>query len=234
MKPCPLCIAAVPDDVSFSPGDVFCGACGRNAAQVRQSPTLPPGATAFAPPAQPFQPPQNPWPQSPSPQNGPQPQTPWPPQSGFQQGGPQQGWSPPGNQQGVWPPPPTGQPFQQGMGTLSQAPPGLNWGGFLLSFIWGPANKVNIGLLGLVGLIPIGITQLISLGVSFYLLFKGNELAWRSGRPWQSVQEFQAVQKTWGMWGLITAVVFILLAIVSSFFYTVAAGGGTPYGVRTY
>ena len=113
---------------------------------------------------------------------------------------------------------------------MSAAPPGLNWGGFLLPFLWGPFNKVWIGLVSLVIFIPI-IGWIGSLGISVYLLIKGNELAWRSGRPWQSVEEFYAVQKAWTMWGLIVAGISIVISIITSVIIAISGMNQAPtYG----
>ncbi len=231
MKPCPFCRAAVTDDVVFAPGAPFCGACGRSADQVRQSPSLPPGASPFAgPPPGPASyggpPPPGPqvqWPPMGGPQPG--PQQPWPSPGGPQVGG-QQPWPPPGGPQvgpqQPWPP----QGAQMGGGAQAWSPPGLNWGGFLLPFIWGPANSVWIGLLGLAVLIPY-VGWMVCLGVGVYLLVKGNELAWRSGRAWQSVEQFHAVQKAWTMWGLVVTGISIVLGIlVYGAMYIQATQGG--------
>jgi len=48
MKPCPLCRAAVSETAQFPPNSPFCASCGRNSAQVRANPTLPPGAVEYS------------------------------------------------------------------------------------------------------------------------------------------------------------------------------------------
>jgi len=83
-----------------------------------------------------------------------------------------------------------------------QAPPeiqGLNWGAFLLNWIWAIANQVWIGLAALV--------PCVGLFVAIYLLIKGNELAWTGPRQWESAQQFQEVQAAWLKWGLIALAV---------------------------
>ncbi len=219
MKPCPFCTAAVPDDVTFTPGSMFCGACGRNAQQVQMAPTLPPGAAPFAPPQAGYQPP-------PPGYGAPQP-TPPPGAQGWQAPlGGQQAWQPQpgpqiGNPQG-WQAPPAGA--QNNAGT---APPGLNWGAFLLPFVWGPANNVWIGLASLIGLFG-GVFGLASLGVSIYLLIKGNEMAWKA-KPWQSVEQFQAAQKPWIMWGVIAVVIEIVISVMRAAQMAQAGYGGYHY-----
>lgn len=78
---------------------------------------------------------------------------------------------------------------------------GLSWGGFFLSWIWGLFNGTYIALLGLI--------PLVNLFVSFWLLFKGREYAWQNKR-WESVEQFNRVQKRWGLAGL---VLFILMIV---------------------
>ena len=58
----------------------------------------------------------------------------------------------------------------QGYSTAPDEIKGLNWGAFLLNWIWAIGNQVWIGLLALV--------PCVNIFVAVYLLFKGNELAW--------------------------------------------------------
>ncbi|HLK55573.1 MAG TPA: hypothetical protein VKU00_03365 [Chthonomonadaceae bacterium] len=104
---------------------------------------------------------------------------------------------------------------------------GRNWGGFLLPLFWGSANRVWIGLIPVLGIVYSLLSLVLgpalpdlgnafgplSLGVSFYLLLKGNELAWRSGRRWESVEQFRKVQTAWARVGLIVNLLIIALAI---------------------
>jgi len=80
---------------------------------------------------------------------------------------------------------------------------GLNWGAFLLNWIWAIGNQVWIGLLALV--------PCINIFVAVYLLIKGNELAWNGPREWESVEQFQEVQSAWTKWGVIVFIVSICL-----------------------
>jgi len=82
---------------------------------------------------------------------------------------------------------------------------GLNWGGFLLSWIWGIGNSTWIALLAFV--------PFIGVFVPFYLLFKGNELAWKN-KQWASVEAFKATQRKWAIAGLVILVIAVLLACV--------------------
>jgi hypothetical protein len=104
-----------------------------------------------------------------------------------------------------------------GQGVNAVIPPeiatGFNWGAFLMNWIWGIGHSVWIALVALVaGFIPV-IGGLVSLGMCVYLGMKGNELAWRN-RRFESVEQFQAVQKAWMKWGLILLGVSILLGLL--------------------
>lgn len=82
---------------------------------------------------------------------------------------------------------------------------GLNWGAFLLNWIWGIGNSTWIALLAFV--------PFIGIVVPFYLLFKGNELAWKN-KQWESVEAFKATQRKWAIAGLVILVVAVLLGCV--------------------
>ncbi len=102
-----------------------------------------------------------------------------------------------------------------GMGEQSVVPPelqGLNWGAFMLSWIWGLGNGVMIALLALI--IPF---------FNIYLLIKGNELAWKAKR-WESVEAFQATQRKWMMGGLILIGVSFALACLAIILSVLLAG----------
>ena len=127
----------------------------------------------------------------------------------------------PGGQQGGYQQGGYGMPQQMGnssgMGEQSVVPPelqGLNWGAFMLNWIWGLGNGVTIALLALV--VPF---------FNVYLLIKGNELAWKAKR-WESVEVFQATQRKWLKGGLIllgVSVALGCLAIVLTFILAAAA-----------
>jgi hypothetical protein len=98
---------------------------------------------------------------------------------------------------------------------------GLNWGAFLLNWVWAIGNRVWIGLLGLfVPIVPF---------VAVYLLIKGNELAWNGPRQWESVEQFKVVQSTWQRWavGVLLLTIAVVLAWMGYvFFLTIAASRG--------
>lgn len=83
---------------------------------------------------------------------------------------------------------------------------GLNWGAFFLSWIWAIFNQVWIGLLALI--------PCIEIFVAIFLLIKGNELAWKGPRQWESVEQFQTVQAAWMKWGLVIFVIRIVVLVI--------------------
>lgn len=92
---------------------------------------------------------------------------------------------------------------------------GLCWGGFFLPWIWGGFNGVRISFLALPGmgilrrLLPRSVLLGLSLLLSFFMLFKGRELAWQN-RPWDSAEHFNRVQRRWTMGGLAFALLLTL------------------------
>ena len=95
-----------------------------------------------------------------------------------------------------------------GSGKDSALPEGIkgwSWGSFFLNWIWAVSNKVWIGLLCLV--------PYVGVIFAFYLGFKGRELAWRKKR-WNSIEDFNRVQKRWSFWGVTLVGGLALLGIV--------------------
>lgn len=91
------------------------------------------------------------------------------------------------------PPTPTNT---SGMGAAATIPDGVkgwSWGAFLLNWIWAIGNRTWIGLLAII--------PYVGIIVGIVLGFKGREWAWRNKR-WDSVEHFNAVQKTWSAWGV--------------------------------
>lgn len=100
---------------------------------------------------------------------------------------------------------------------------GWNWGGLLLPFVWGPANRVWLGLAVLLVFIPpmSGALVLLIYGpAALFVGMRGNELAWRA-RKWDSIEHFRMVQAQWTRWGLVG---FGLLLITGLMF--LASNGG--------
>jgi hypothetical protein len=79
-----------------------------------------------------------------------------------------------------------------------------NWGAFFLNALWGLFNRTYIAMLCI---IPV-----INVLLAFVLGFKGNEWAWQNKR-WKSVEQFQRVQKIWGIIGIVTFLVGALIGI---------------------
>lgn len=101
-----------------------------------------------------------------------------------------------------------------GMGSYSAIPPeikGWNWGGFLMTWIWGIGNNVWIALIALLGMIP-WIGWIISLTMRIILGVKGNEWAWQR-KKWDSIEHFKRVQRTWMWWGVGLILLQVVLAI---------------------
>jgi hypothetical protein len=82
---------------------------------------------------------------------------------------------------------------------------GLNWGAFLLNWIWGIFNGTMLALLCLI--------PFLNLIMAIVLLVKGNEWAWQNKR-WDSVEHFKSVQRKWAIWGVGLLVAGILLSCV--------------------
>ena len=51
--------------------------------------------------------------------------------------------------------------------------------------------------------------------MAFYLGFKGREMAWRNKR-WDSIDEFNRVQKKWSKWGVILVVGIMSIGILAA------------------
>lgn len=94
--------------------------------------------------------------------------------------------------------------------TPDTIPPGVkgwSWGAFFLNWIWAAGNQVWWGLLALVPFV--GIIMTVILGI------KGREWAWKA-KKWQSVDDFNRVQKKWSMWALIIVGVTFVVGILSA------------------
>lgn len=86
---------------------------------------------------------------------------------------------------------------RSGKGSQSIVPDeirGWNWGAAGLGWIWGVYFNVWISLLNFIPFVNIVFWIVMGL--------KGNEWAWRKN-PWLNVQEFQAAQNKWKVWGIL-------------------------------
>ncbi len=108
-------------------------------------------------------------------------------------------------------------------GRLPQSARGWNTAAFLIGPIWGPANGVWIGVLGLLFVVvpssvptlgEVGVKILLYLGYGAFLGYRGNELAWRA-RRWASLEHFRRVQQQWMLLALVVNILlFFLIPIV--------------------
>ncbi len=99
-----------------------------------------------------------------------------------------------------------------GMGSQAAVPTALgewNWGGFLLTWIWGIGNNVWWSFLFFIPILGWSI-------IPFMLAFKGNEWAWQNKR-WESIEHFKKVQHVWAVWGwALTIAVTVFIVIVAA------------------
>jgi len=107
---------------------------------------------------------------------------------------------------------------------------GLNWGAAIWSVIWGGAMKVPAGTL-LAWFLLLMVIPIFPL----YLLFKGNEIAWRN-RKWSSIEEFLESQRKWTISGLVAVGLIILILVsigmmIGHLLGPVLRGGGLFQGI---
>jgi len=94
---------------------------------------------------------------------------------------------------------------------LEPLPEGIQgwcWGGLLLNAIWAIRFRVWLGLLAL---IPI-----VGFGISFWLGFKGRELAWRKGN-WSNIEEFNKSQQRWSIAGVVVLITAVVINVLIGF-----------------
>ena len=114
----------------------------------------------------------------------------------------------------------------------------FNWGAFVMWNLWGISNGVPILMLWFILLMPelylaledafaepIGsififiafalnfLSPIILLVLSFYWGFKGNRIAWIK-KQWDSVEQFENIQKKWNTAGKVVLLLIILLSII--------------------
>lgn len=98
-------------------------------------------------------------------------------------------------------------------GTADAIPPGIkgwSWGAFLLNIIWAIANRTWIGLLMFV--------PYLWFVMPFVLGYKGREWAWKN-RRWESIEQFQQVQRQWTIAGFVLAGIIIALGYIGETAY---------------
>ena len=92
----------------------------------------------------------------------------------------------------------------------------FNWGAFLATWIWGVCNKSYLTLLifagSIVSIIPF-VGWFVPLGMSIWFGIKGNEWAWQN-KEWESLEQFNEVQRKWAMWSAIITGILIVISII--------------------
>lgn len=88
---------------------------------------------------------------------------------------------------------------------------GLNWGAFFWNWVWLIPINVTYAIIMFFANMFTGGTSTIVL--AFYLLFQGNELAWKN-KQYRSIEEFQEEQKKWTLSGLVCVLLPAVLAII--------------------
>jgi len=87
----------------------------------------------------------------------------------------------------------------------------FNWGAFFLNPVWIVlCNKNYIALVSAGQKLLAGIFFALVLGLNIWSGMEGNERAWQ-GKKWNSIEEFNKIQKRWALAGL---VIWIVVAIV--------------------
>jgi Tfp pilus assembly major pilin PilA len=84
---------------------------------------------------------------------------------------------------------------------------GWSWGAFLLNWIWAIGNRTWIGLLAIIPYV--GVIVAIWLGI------KGREMAWKN-REWESVEQFNHVQKKWSRWAVGILIGSFVIGVVAA------------------
>lgn len=92
--------------------------------------------------------------------------------------------------------------------TLPEDLRGLNWGACIMNVVWGGAMRVTGGTLFVWFILML--VPFIGVIFPFYLLFKGNEIAWAS-RTWHSKTEYRETQAYWTRLGVILLIVVVVL-----------------------
>lgn len=101
-------------------------------------------------------------------------------------------------------------------GRLPDSAKGWNTAAFLIGPIWGPANGVWLGVLGIIvfaipgGLLSVGLKFTLYLAYGAFLGFRGNEMAWRAKR-WPSLDHFRRVQQQWMLLALVVNLVLLFV-----------------------
>lgn len=107
-----------------------------------------------------------------------------------------------------------------GQGSTAEVPAELkcfNWGAFCLNWIWGVFNKSYLTLTIFASIIAAFIPFIgafVPLGLCIWFGLKGNEWAWQN-KQWESVEQFNSVQKKWAIAGIILFALSIISTILA-------------------
>lgn len=136
------------------------------------------------------------------------------------------------NQDYSQPVPPTVQPTQTYGTPINQGVrpvTGWNWGAMMYGWIWGIANGTYMPLLAL---IPI-------LNAFWWIVcgIKGNEWAMNGGK-WKTVEEFNAVQKSWNTAGKVMfwfgIIFFVVYFVIFALIMGMGLFAGLAEGLSSY
>ena len=100
-------------------------------------------------------------------------------------------------------------PTAYGVYLPPECPPELrrwNWGAFSITLFWTAA--MNQWLYFALCFVPI-----VNWVIPWLVAINGNEYAWKS-RPWKSIEQFQATQKVWNIWGIVLFILNIVFFII--------------------
>lgn len=87
-----------------------------------------------------------------------------------------------------------------------------NWGAFTLSWLWALCNGVYWPLIIIfINFIPF-VGAVISLGICFFLGFRGNNIAWNVAKQKNtSIEQFASNQRIWNVIGLVSFIAILIL-----------------------
>ena len=145
-----------------------------------------------------------------------------------------------------WPPGPSsygGSQSSIGNGTDRVSKLRWNWGAFLHPFLWSIFNglapfAITLAVLDVLSVaVPnpySHVPQAASVGIAYYLGFKGNELAWNTERFGGDYDEFIRVQRVWMIWSLALLGVGLLIVLCSAGLILGVITGAAKQGHRLF
>ena len=97
----------------------------------------------------------------------------------------------------------------------------FNWGGFMLGIYFGPANRVWIGLLGLLAFIPI-VGWIFGIIWAFIIGFKGEKWSLEKNE-YRDNEEFRKIMDGWNRAGIVAFIFMIAFAVLMVIYILVIA-----------